>query len=166
MQEKNISNVRNIILQLADHLGVSGIKGFAEYTGIPESTLYSWSSRGKIADTGSIVKKIPNVSIGFLETGEGPMLNQHPAAAGLVHPDKLKPPAPDPGAARHGLTIGRPEIADPIMYYGRELDSLDVKILNLIGDMAPEQKRSLIKDIEKEKLFERLLKEQQKNDAA
>lgn len=74
MQENNQPNVKKILLDLADHAHVKGIRGLAEFLEIRESRLYSWIGRGRIGDTGSILSKLPNVRLDWLKTGEGPML--------------------------------------------------------------------------------------------
>jgi len=66
--------VKKILLTLALHLNVKGIKGLADFLGENETRLYGWVKNNKIADTGSILAKVPNISIDYLKTGKGPML--------------------------------------------------------------------------------------------
>lgn len=73
MQDKNISKTKKILLALALYVKVKGIRGLAKYLDINESSLYTWINRDSIGDTGAIAKKIPNVRIEWLETGEGEM---------------------------------------------------------------------------------------------
>lgn len=74
MQEKNIPKTKKILLALAKHVGVRGIRGLAGYLEVPESNLYSWIARDRIGDKAVILKKIPNVKFDWLESFDGEML--------------------------------------------------------------------------------------------
>jgi len=73
MQDKNRSSAKTRLLELASFSKVKGIRGLANYLGVPDSSLYSWISRDSIGDKSAILKKIPNVRIEWLESGEGEM---------------------------------------------------------------------------------------------
>ena len=74
MQENNCPNIKKILLALADHLNVKGIRGLANALGVKESLLYSWIRNGNIVDTGLILSKCPTINREWLKTGEGEML--------------------------------------------------------------------------------------------
>ena len=61
MQENNQTNVKKILLDLADHLGAKGIRGLASALGENESKLYAWINRGTIGDQAAIIKKCPTI---------------------------------------------------------------------------------------------------------
>lgn len=84
MQDKNHADVKKILLALASHLKVKGIRGLAEALGEKESKLYAWISRGIIADTGSILSRCPEVRKEWLESGEGEMLRAPDFPHGLM----------------------------------------------------------------------------------
>ena len=65
-----------MLLEIASHVGVKGIRGLAIFLEVPESNLYSWISRDSIGDKSVILKKIPNARIEWLETGEGEIFTQ------------------------------------------------------------------------------------------
>ena len=74
MQVKKQTIAKKVLLELAKHLNVKGIHGVAEFLGEDKNKLYAWSKRGKIADTGAILGKCPEIRKDWLETAEGPML--------------------------------------------------------------------------------------------
>ena len=74
MQDKNLVNIKKILLELADYLKVKGIRGLAAELGENENKLYGWIKNGSIGDTGSILGKHPNINREWLLTGEGTML--------------------------------------------------------------------------------------------
>lgn len=78
MQDKNRAMVKKILLNLAEHFGVKGIRGLADFLGQSEDKLYAWIRRGSIADSGVIFAKCPTISLAWLQSGEGPMLAAFP----------------------------------------------------------------------------------------
>jgi len=82
-QQKNNHMVKTILLRLAAHCNVVGLKGLALFLGVSDSKLYGWVRNGNIADTGVILTKCPEINYEWLKTGKGPMLldNQQQSAA-------------------------------------------------------------------------------------
>ena len=87
MQENNQTDVKKILLDLADHLGAKGIRGLANALGENESKLYAWINRGTIGDQAAIIKKCPTIRTQWLETGQGEMFDAapEPAAPASTH---------------------------------------------------------------------------------
>jgi hypothetical protein len=88
MQEKKYSKTKKILLDLATYANVKNIQGLARYTGIKDSTLYTWIDRDKISDVKDLLKIFPNLNLNWLETGEGEMFT---GAPGVLPSDELSP---------------------------------------------------------------------------
>lgn len=73
MQGKNATNVKKILMEIAEYKKVKGIQGLADYLEVKVNRLYAWINRNNIGDTSVLIKKIPNLRIEYLETGEGDM---------------------------------------------------------------------------------------------
>jgi hypothetical protein len=73
MQDKNHADVKKILLAVASHLEVKGIRGLANELGEKESKLYAWINRGSVGDVGAILSKCPEIRADWLRTGEGDM---------------------------------------------------------------------------------------------
>jgi len=71
MQDFSRPDVKKILLTLAEHLNVKGIRGLAEVLGEKESRLYAWIRNKNIAETGAILSKCPSINREWLRTGEG-----------------------------------------------------------------------------------------------
>lgn len=106
-------NVKFILLKLADHLNVIGIRGLAEYIGKTEGSVYSWVKRGKIGDIGCILGKVPYLNYHWLETGKGPMMtitddNRHLIPDSLLVSDReglVEPEISGKNSTRDGSVI-------------------------------------------------------------
>ena len=66
--------MKKILSELASHLKVKGLRGLAKHLDVPESRIYSWTKKGKIANPGIIIAKHPEISEEWLRTGKGSML--------------------------------------------------------------------------------------------
>lgn len=66
--------MKKVLADLAKYLNVKGFRGIARYLEVPESRIYSWTKKGKIANTGLILAKNPEINGEWLRTGKGPML--------------------------------------------------------------------------------------------
>ena len=66
--------MKKVLVDLAKYLNVKGFRGIARYLEVPESRIYSWTKKGKIANTGLILAKNPEINVEWLKTGKGPML--------------------------------------------------------------------------------------------
>ncbi len=66
--------MKKVLADLAKYLNVKGFRGIARYLEVPESRIYSWTKKGKIANTGLILAKNPEINGEWLKTGKGPML--------------------------------------------------------------------------------------------
>lgn len=127
MQEKNIPYVKNILLALASHVKVKGIRGIANYLGMPESSLYSWISRNKIGDTTAILRKIPNARIEWIETGKGDMFQE-----GVTGPLSVKlvlvwDTVPAGWPDEMSIVMGEPVDYIPVSGNGRNMGALLVE---------------------------------------
>ena len=90
MQDKNHSKTKKILLDLAQLVNRKGIRGLALHLETPESTLYGWILRDKIADPSVILKKIPNARLEWLETGEGEMIRAGGGDRGELSPEEMR----------------------------------------------------------------------------
>ncbi|MBV5305586.1 MAG: helix-turn-helix domain-containing protein [Desulfobulbaceae bacterium] len=93
MQEEKYIDVGKIIDSLVEYKKLKEIQDLAVFLEMPRQSLYSWIKRGRIAKPRKILVKIPELNISWLQTGEGPMLNNatdEPAAplARSAHTDK------------------------------------------------------------------------------
>ena len=80
--------MKKVLGDLAKYLKVKGLRGLAQYLGVPESRIYSWTKKGKITNTGLIVSKHPEINVEWLKTGKGPMLTEKkfsPKSPKIVH---------------------------------------------------------------------------------
>ena len=98
-KDKNVFMTKNIIDELLDYLNLKNYREFAEYLGIKATRVYSWVKYGKIADTGLVLVKNPEINPASLYDHSGPMLidNQQQAAAPV---EAVKPQAPRPEAEK------------------------------------------------------------------
>lgn len=78
MQDKNHADTKKILLMVATHLGVKGIRGLANALGEKENKIYAWINRGTIGDAAAILSKCPEIRPEWLKTGEGEMLREQP----------------------------------------------------------------------------------------
>lgn len=85
-QDKNRQAVKRILLNLCGLFELKGFKQLAEYIDVPSTTVYGWIKNGNISDTGAILVKNPNINIGWLKTGEGPMLRPQTKVAATIEP--------------------------------------------------------------------------------
>ncbi|HBT96581.1 MAG TPA: hypothetical protein DEB25_02525 [Desulfobulbaceae bacterium] len=66
--------MKKVLMDLSKYLGVKGLRGVAHYYGVPESRIYSWTKKGRIANPGLILSRNPELSEEWVRTGKGPML--------------------------------------------------------------------------------------------
>jgi|GEM_PF-5117990 len=66
--------MKKVLMDLSKYLGVKGLRGVAHYYGVPESRIYSWTKKGRIANPGLILSRNPELSEEWVATGRGPML--------------------------------------------------------------------------------------------
>jgi DNA-binding FrmR family transcriptional regulator len=66
--------MKKVLMDLSKYLGVKGLRGVAHYYGVPESRIYSWTKKGRIANPGLILSRNPELSQEWVATGKGPML--------------------------------------------------------------------------------------------
>jgi len=66
--------MKKVLMDLSKYLGVKGLRGVAHYYGVPESRIYSWTKKGRIANPGLILARNPELSQEWVATGKGPML--------------------------------------------------------------------------------------------
>lgn len=66
--------MKKVLIDLARHFNVKGLRGLAKHLGVPESRIYSWTKKGRIANTGLITSKFPEISEDWLKTGKGAMI--------------------------------------------------------------------------------------------
>jgi len=66
--------MKKVLMDLSKYLGVKGLRGVAHYYGVPESRIYSWTKKGRIANPALILSRNPELSEEWVTTGRGPML--------------------------------------------------------------------------------------------
>ena len=66
--------MKKVLMDLSKYLGVKGLRGVAHYYGVPESRIYSWTKKGRIANPRLILSRNPELSEEWVTTGRGPML--------------------------------------------------------------------------------------------
>ncbi|MDR0477399.1 MAG: hypothetical protein LBH14_05615 [Desulfobulbaceae bacterium] len=66
--------MKKVLMDLSKYLGVKGLRGVAHYYGVPESRIYSWTKKGRIANPRLILSRNPELSEEWVTTGKGPML--------------------------------------------------------------------------------------------
>ncbi|MDR3089424.1 MAG: helix-turn-helix domain containing protein [Desulfobulbaceae bacterium] len=66
--------MKKVLMELSKYLGVKGLRGVAHYYGVPESRIYSWTKKGRIANPALILSRNPELSEDWVATGKGPML--------------------------------------------------------------------------------------------
>jgi len=66
--------MKKVLMDLSKYLGVKGLRGVAHYYGVPESRIYSWTKKGRIANPGLILARNPELNQEWVATGKGPML--------------------------------------------------------------------------------------------
>ena len=66
--------MKKVLMDLSKYLGVKGLRGVAHYYGVPESRIYSWTKKGRIANPRLILSRNPELSEEWVATGKGPML--------------------------------------------------------------------------------------------
>lgn len=73
-KEKNVFMTKKIIDDLLSYLNLKNYREFAGYLGISPTRVYSWLKYGKIADTGLVLVKNPEINPAWLYDHSGPML--------------------------------------------------------------------------------------------
>lgn len=71
VNEENVNRTKKILKTLCNYLNVDSYRGLARYLKIKPTTVYGWRRNGKIADTGVILAKNPEINPLWLETGQG-----------------------------------------------------------------------------------------------
>lgn len=66
--------MKKVLMDLSKYLGVKGLRGVAHYYGVPESRIYSWTKKGRIANPRLILSRNPELNEEWVTTGKGPML--------------------------------------------------------------------------------------------
>ena len=66
--------MKKVLMDLSKYLGVKGLRGVAHYYGVPESRIYSWTKKGRIANPGLILSRNPELNQEWVATGKGPVL--------------------------------------------------------------------------------------------
>lgn len=67
-----------ILDELCSYLKLKNYQALAEYLGIKVSKVYSWSKYDKIADTGIILVKNPEINGEYLQSGKGELIRSTP----------------------------------------------------------------------------------------
>jgi hypothetical protein len=68
-------NINLILQSIKDYKGIRTNTALAEFLGVSRSAISNWISRGTL-DEKLICKKIPEIRLEFLRTGEFPMTEQ------------------------------------------------------------------------------------------
>jgi hypothetical protein len=102
--------MKKVLGDLAKYLKVKGLRGLARHLEVPESRIYSWTKKGKIANTGLIVSKHPEINVEWLKTGKGPMLAVKASAAKSEKTTAVTESAVTPCAAATPITDALPEV--------------------------------------------------------
>jgi hypothetical protein len=118
-QLKNRKMVKNILTTLAGFYKTEGLKGLAGILGVPESRVYGWVRNGKIADTGVILAKTPDINVNWLKTGEGPMLKQEQQRSRLRKTHEIYVP----GDAEEDERSEQPSSSDMLIMTAKVLES-------------------------------------------
>jgi hypothetical protein len=70
-----VRNINLILQSIKDYKGIRTNTALAEFLGVSRSAISNWISRGTL-DEKLICKKIPEIRLEFLRTGEFPMTEQ------------------------------------------------------------------------------------------
>ena len=84
MSRKKYANAQEVLERLIKEWNLEGYPELAKHVDVPYQTLMAWKKRGKIGNYLPFINKC--ISLSWLETGEGPIFNQHPASRGLTCP--------------------------------------------------------------------------------
>lgn len=82
--------MKKILSELAGYLKVKGLRGLAKHLDVPESRIYSWTKKGKIANPGIIIAKHPEINEDWLRTGKGSMLARRQEAGKKITKNAIK----------------------------------------------------------------------------
>jgi uncharacterized iron-regulated protein len=88
-----MQNVQKIFDTIVTHYNLKGYPALAEFLGIKYQTLMAWKKRGKIADYSPFMDKCPNISLNWLETGEGEMFvvrEESPQYGSISYPPEVQ----------------------------------------------------------------------------
>lgn len=81
MSEKR--NIKHILQSIKDYKGIKTNAGLAEFLGVSASAVSNWIARETL-DENLIMRKIPEITLRFLQTGEYPMTEQHDVIGNLL----------------------------------------------------------------------------------
>lgn len=174
MQIKNKTIANKILMKLAKYLKVKGINGLAEHFKEDKNKFYAWSKRGKIADTGVILGKCPEISKAWLDTGEGEMFaNPESYPKGL---DKFRQTAAQTEtiSKEKELPYGVTTIVEGKRMSPKEERLLEIlraspeaaSIVEMMGAMDSDTRKDVQLGVQKEKLLRDLLKEKSEREVA